>query len=296
VTGRDGMQVGFVGLGAMGRPMAARLAEQFDTLVWNRTASVAEAHAREHGSVAVTDLSDLASVDVVCTCLPTSAEVLAVASVVAPVLAPDSVWIDHTSGDPAATRDLARLLEGAEVDLLDAPVSGGTDGAAAGTLTVMVGGDHEVLDEVRPLLDAVAAKVVHVGPTGTGMAVKAVNNLLLAASLTAAGEGLTALRRLGVDAGAALEVINASSGRSFATERLLPERVLTRTFPPTFALGLLAKDAGLAQAVTEELGLTAPVIELVATLTRQAAEELGPDVDHSALVRVAERRAGVELS
>jgi 3-hydroxyisobutyrate dehydrogenase len=290
------MQVGFVGLGAMGRPMAARLAERFDTRVWNRTVSVAATHASEHGTVAVDELADLAGVDVLCTCLPTTAEVLAVASVLTPVLGPDTVWLDHTSGDPAATRDLARRLEDAGVVLLDAPVSGGTDGAAAGTLTVMVGGDLEALEEVRPVLDAVAATVVHVGPTGTGMAVKAVNNLLLAASLTAAGEGLTALRRLGVDAGAALEVINASSGRSFATERLLPERVLTRAFPPTFALGLLAKDAGLAQAVTDELGLAAPTIELVTRLTREAADELGADVDHSALVRVAERRAGIELA
>jgi 3-hydroxyisobutyrate dehydrogenase len=290
------MRIGFIGLGAMGRPMAANLAQRFDTRVWNRTGSVAEAHAAEHGSTAVAELTELAAVDMICTCLPTTAEVEAVASVLAPGLAPDTIWIDHTSGDPTATRDLARQLEGAEVDYLDAPVSGGTDGAAAGSLTVMVGGDGEVLDEARPVLDVVAARVVHVGPTGTGMAVKAVNNTLLAASLLAAGEGLTVLRRLGVDAGAALEVINASSGRSFASERLLPERVLTREFPATFALGLLAKDVGLARGVIEEVGVEAPVIELVARLLREATDELSPGVDHSELVRIAERRAGVELT
>jgi 3-hydroxyisobutyrate dehydrogenase len=290
------MRIGFIGLGAMGRPMAANLAQRFDTRVWNRTGSVAEAHAAEHGSTAVAELTELAAVDMICTCLPTTAEVEAVASVLAPGLAPDTIWIDHTSGDPTATRDLARQLEGAEVDYLDAPVSGGTDGAAAGALTVMVGGDGEVLDEARPVLDVVAARVVHVGPTGTGMAVKAVNNTLLAASLLAAGEGLTVLRRLGVDAGAALEVINASSGRSFASERLLPERVLTREFPATFALGLLAKDVGLARGVIEEVGVEAPVIELVARLLREATDELSPGVDHSELVRIAERRAGVELT
>jgi 3-hydroxyisobutyrate dehydrogenase len=290
------MRVGFIGLGAMGRPMAANLAARFDTLVWNRTRSVAEAHAAEHGTTAVAELADLAAVDVLCTCLPTTAEVEAVASVLAPVLRADTVWLDHTSGDPAATRDLARELEGADVDYLDAPVSGGTDGAAAGKLTVMVGGDGEVLEQVGPVLDAVAGLVVHVGPTGTGMAVKAVNNTLLATALLAAGEGLTVLQRLGVDPGAALEVINASSGRSFATERLLPERVLTREFPPTFALGLLAKDVGLAQAAIDGLDLDAPLVALVTRLVREAADELGADVDHSAVVRVAERRAGIELA
>jgi 3-hydroxyisobutyrate dehydrogenase len=289
------MQVGFVGLGAMGRPMAANLAGRFDTQVWNRTASVAADHATAHGSTAVADLVDLAGVDVLCTCLPTTSEVAAVASVLGPALRPDTIWIDHTSGDPAGTRDLALQLEASGVDYLDAPVSGGTDGAAAGRLTVMVGGDEEVLEEARPVLDAMAALVVHVGLTGAGMAVKAVNNTLLAASLLAAGEGLTALRSLGVDPAAALEVINASSGRSFATERLVPERVLTREFPPTFALALLAKDVGLAQGVVAELEGEAPLVELVLRLLREAVDELGPEVDHSAVIRVAERRAGVEL-
>jgi 3-hydroxyisobutyrate dehydrogenase len=290
------MRIGFVGLGAMGRPMAARLADRFDTRVWNRTGEVASAHAAEHGTTAVDELTDLADVDVLCTCLPTTAEVTAVATVLGPVLRPGTIWLDHTSGDPSATRDLARQLEAADLDLLDAPVSGGTDGAAAGRLTVMVGGDADVLEEVREVLAAMAARVVHVGPTGAGMAVKAVNNTLLATSLWAAAEGLTALKQLGVDPAAALEVINASSGRSFATERLVPERVLTRAFPATFALQLLAKDVGLAEAVVDGAGLGSPLIELVAALTRAAVDELGGEVDHTALVRVAERRAGVELA
>jgi 3-hydroxyisobutyrate dehydrogenase len=289
------MQVGFVGLGAMGRPMAACLADRFPTRVWNRTSAVAEAHADAHGTIAVADLVELGDVDVLCTCLPTTREVAAVARELGPALRPGTIWLDHTSGDPAGTRDVALELGARDVDYLDAPVSGGTDGAASGSLTVMVGGDLEVLDEVRPVLDAMAARVVHVGPTGAGMAVKAVNNTLLATSLWAAAEGLTVLQRLGVDPAAAIEVINASSGRSFATERLVPERVLTREFPATFALQLLAKDVGLAEAAVEEVGVDAPLVALVAELTRAAVDELGGEVDHSALVRVAERRAGVEL-
>jgi 3-hydroxyisobutyrate dehydrogenase len=290
------MQVGFVGLGAMGRPMAACLADRFDTRVWNRTVAVADAHAQAHGTTAVADLADLGDVDVLCTCLPTTRQVAAVAQVLGPVLRPGTVWLDHTSGDPAATRDLALELGARDIDYLDAPVSGGTDGAASGSLTIMVGGDVEVLDEVREVLDAMASRVVHVGPTGAGMAVKAVNNTLLATSLWAAAEGLTVLQRLGVDPAAAVEVINASSGRSFASERLIPERVLTREFPATFALQLLAKDVGLAEAVVGEVGVDAPLVALVAELTRAAVDELGGEVDHSALVRVAERRAGVELT
>ncbi len=288
------MRIAYLGLGAMGRPMAANLASRFDTVVWNRTVGVATEHAAAHGTTAIADLASLPAVDVVCTCLPTDVEVAAVVEVVAPLLSAGALWLDHTSGDPAGSRDVAARLAADGIDYLDAPVSGGTDGAAAGTLTVMVGGDVDTLERARPVLEPVAGNVVHVGPVGAGMAVKAVNQGLLATSLWAAAEGLVALVRQGVSAGAALEVINGSSGRSFATERLLPERALTRTFPLTFALDLLAKDVGLTRALLEDAEVSAPLLELVADLTRDASVAL-PGADHVELVRLHERAAGVEL-
>jgi 3-hydroxyisobutyrate dehydrogenase len=289
------MQVGFIGLGAMGRPMAANLAQHLPTSVWNRTAAVATDHAATHGTLAVADLLDLAVVDVVASCLPTDAEVAAIAAELGPALRPGTVWLDHTSGAPAGSRAVAEALAAFDVGYLDAPVSGGTDGAERGALTVMVGGDERTLERVGPVLDAVAARVVHVGAVGAGMAVKAVNNALLAASLWAAAEGLVALQAAGVDASRALEVIAASSGRSFATEVLIPERVVTRSFPRTFALSLLAKDVGLAEGVLTEQGLDGQLLALVARLTAGAAEELGPEADHVELVRLVEAAAEVEL-
>jgi 3-hydroxyisobutyrate dehydrogenase len=291
------MRVAWIGLGAMGRPMAANLAARFETLVHNRTAEVADEHARQHGSRAVRTYSDLAAAgpDVVASCLPTTAEVAACASELAPLLASGTVWIDHTSGEPEATRALAEQLSTHGISLLDAPVSGGTDGAEAGTLTTMVGGEADVLERVGGVLDAIAGRVVHVGPVGAGMAVKAVNNALLAASLWASAEGLVALRGAGVPTATALQVINASSGRSFATERLLPERVVPRTFPKTFALRLLAKDVGIAGSVLDDGGVDGQVLSEVIRFTAAAAEELGRDADHVELVRIVERAAGLEL-
>jgi 3-hydroxyisobutyrate dehydrogenase len=289
------VRIAYLGLGAMGRPMAANLARRFQTRVWNRTAGVAVEHAQSHGSVAVTDLADLAPVDVVCTCLPTDVEVAAIAAELGPSLRPGTVWLDHTSGAPAGSRDVAAALEALGVHYLDAPVSGGVDGAEAGQLTVMVGGEEAVLERVRDVLDSVASRVVLVGPVGSGMAVKAVNNALLASNLRSAAEGLVALAAVGVEAGTALEVINASSGRSFATERLLPERVLTRAFPRTFALGLLAKDVGLAIEVLRDAGVEASVLPLVDQEVATAVGLLGPDADHVELVRLVERQVGVEL-
>ncbi|MEX1177050.1 MAG: NAD(P)-dependent oxidoreductase [Nitriliruptor sp.] len=288
--------IGFIGLGAMGRPMAANLASAAPTSVWNRTREVAEQHAAEHGTRAAGDLAELADCEIVVTCLPTTDEVAHVAGSLAPLLGEGTVWIDHTSGDPAASRELAADLAGRGIAYLDAPVSGGTDGAEAGTLTVMVGGDAAIVADVRWCLEAVGERIVHVGPLGTGHATKAVNNAMLAAALWAAAEGLSALTSAGVSASLALEAINGSSGRSFVTERLLPERVVTRTFPNTFALPLLAKDVRLAGEVLTEAGVDGPVLGLIQQLTAAAAEQLGPDVDHTALVQVVERATGVELT
>ena len=289
------MRVGYLGLGAMGRPMAANLAASFPTTVWNRTHAVAVAHVANHGGAAVANLTELAGVDVVCSCLPTDAEVADVAAELGPRLAPGTVWLDHTSGAPAGSRAVAASLAVHGVDYLDVPVSGGPQGAAEASLTVMVGGDIEVLERVRPVLAAVSRRIVPVGPVGAGMAVKAVNNALLATSLRATAEGLTALQAAGVPASTALEVINTASGRSMASQVVLPERVLTRAFPHTFALDLLAKDVGIAEQLIAEVGADGSLIGHVGALVRAAATTLGPDADHVELVRLLEQAAGVEL-
>ena len=289
----------FLGLGAMGDPMAAHLATHarahgHRALVWNRTAAKAGAHAAAHGTQIAT-LAEAASADVIFTCLPTSAEVDEVMSQIRPHLRPGATWVDCTSGHPdAATRQAAELAA-LGVTFLDAPVSGGTVGAQQGRLTVMVGGDAAALEAVRPHL-AFAGKVVHVGGTGAGFAVKAVNNALLGVTLWATGEGLAVLGRAGVNLGAALDVINASSGRSNASENLIPQRVLTREFPATFALGLLAKDAGIAADLTGEVRGSAPLLAQTAALLRAAERVVGADEDHTAALKLIEQMNDVELT
>ncbi len=289
------MIVGYIGLGAMGRPMAANLARSFTTRVWNRTSSVASDHARGHGTVAVGSLAELAGVDVVCSCLPTDAEVAAVADELGPLLADGAVWLDHTSGDPAGAREIAQRLAGHGVGYLDAPVSGGTDGAAAATLAVMVGGDAQLLEQVTPVLDAVSAHVVHLGDVGAGMAVKAVNQMLLATHLWVAAEGLTMLAAAGVSPAKAIEVINSATGRSAVTEKHIPERALTGAYPKTFALRLIDKDVALASGFAHGLGVATPLLDLVRDLTDEAAASLDADADHVEIVRYVEQRAGVQL-
>jgi len=288
----------FLGLGAMGDPMAAHVTRHarqggHRALVWNRTASRAHAHAHAHGSE-VASLEQAAQADVIFTCLPTSAQVDEVLTVMEAHLKAGAVWVDCTSGHPQAAAAQGQRLAARGVTLLDAPVSGGTGGAQAGTLTVMVGGPADALEAVRPHL-AFAGKVVHVGQGGAGFAVKAVNNALLGAALWATGEGLAVLSRAGVDLHAALDVINASSGRSNASQNLIGQRVLTREFPATFALGLLAKDAGIAADLTGSVQGSAPLLAQTAALLRAAEHLIGADEDHTAALKLIEQMNRTEL-
>ncbi|MFL5583100.1 MAG: NAD(P)-dependent oxidoreductase [Gemmatimonadaceae bacterium] len=292
--------VAFLGLGAIGAPMAAHLAtDAHDLVVWNRTAARAEAFAREHRArVAATPAGAARGRDVVITCLPTSRDVESILDGEAGLLAGlarDAVLVDCTSGDPATSRRIAARLAERGVQFMDAPVSGGVAGAQKGALTVMCGGDAAVLERVRPVLARFGSRIVHCGATGAGDAVKAVNNALLAVHLWSAAEGLAALAKAGVSPSVALDVINGSSGRSNASQNLVPERVLTRAFPRTFRLALLDKDVGIAAEVAREQRVPAPLIQLTAELMRLAHHELGEEADHVEAFKVIERWAGVEV-
>ncbi len=289
-------KVGFIGLGAIGRPMARHVAGTFETIVWNRTPAAAAQFATASGArVAATVADAIGPADVVITCLPTSREVREVVERDGLGWRKGQLLIDTTSGDPANSRALAEWLGARGVGFVDAPVSGGTAGAEAGTLTVMMGGEDRWIAQAREIVGAFAGKMVHVGPVGAGDALKAVNNMLLAANILAAGEGLAALVKLGVSAQAALDVINASSGRSNVTENLIPQRVVTRAWPRTFRLALLDKDVGIALDVLRQTGVPSDVTEVVKRCLAEERKALGEEADHVEAIKEIERKAGVEI-
>jgi 3-hydroxyisobutyrate dehydrogenase len=294
------MKVAFLGLGDIGALMASHLArDPFDLVVWNRTASKAQDFARDRNvTVAETPAQAVKDAQVVITCLPSSVEVEAVLhgdNGMLESLRIGAVLIDCTSGDPPTSRSIAAELGGRGVEFIDAPVSGGTTAAKAGTLTVMWGGDQSVFERVRPVIEAFGKKIVHAGPIGSGDALKAVNNALLAVHILSAAEGLAVLVKAGVDPKVALEVINASSGRSNSSENLIPQRVLTRAFPRTFRLALLEKDIGIAAVMAQDLGARTPLISLTAERFHEAREKLGEKADHVEAVKMVEEENGVEI-
>ncbi|MGH7668314.1 MAG: NAD(P)-dependent oxidoreductase, partial [Gemmatimonadaceae bacterium] len=217
--------VAFLGLGAIGRPMAQRVAAAgFDLTVWNRTAERSRAFAAATKARAATTLADaVRGAQVVISCLSTSQNVASLLDGPHGVLAGidrGALFVDCTSGDPSTSAVIAARLAEREVAFIDAPVSGGTSGAEQGILTVMVGGDTAALERARPVLASFGRKIVHCGAVGAGDAVKAMNNAMLAIHVWSTGECMAALARAGVSPRVALDVINASSGRSNTSEHL----------------------------------------------------------------------------
>lgn len=296
--------VAFLGLGAIGTPMARHLARvDWDLRVWNRTTVRAAEFAVKHAAHGVTHAKTPAAAaqgaDVVITCFPVSSDVESLLDGpdgLLAGLARGATLVDCTSGDPATSKRIAARLAEQGIGYLDAPVSGGVLGAEGGTLTVMVGGDAATLEKVRPVIEAFGKKIVHCGAIGTGDAVKAVNNALLALHLWSTAEGLATLTSAGVDPAVALDVINTSSGRSNASMNLFPERVLTRAFPRTFRLALLDKDVGIAAQVAREQRIPSPLIQLTAELYQAAHRALGEDADHVEVVKWVEQLTGIVIA
>lgn len=288
--------VSFLGLGAMGYEMAKHLVDNFErVMVWNRSEQKAKAHAKEFGTDAVS-LAEAVTADVIFSCLPTSQVVDEVISEALEHLTTGSVWVDCTSGVPSHAKASQQRLNKVGCQFLDAPVSGQTVGAANGTLTVMIGGDADALAYAKPAIDCFAGLVVHVGASGAGFAVKAVNNTLFAINAWAAAEGLSVLKSQGVNPTQALACINKASGQSFATSATLPDRIVNREFPKTFTIDLMAKDCGIAIDLQTEKNVPTPVMSQVASLVRAASNQHTPgDADFSEFAKFYETMTGITI-
>ncbi|MXP65332.1 NAD(P)-dependent oxidoreductase [Roseomonas sp. M0104] len=281
--------VGVVGLGNMGLPMAATLARKgFD--VWGFDLSEERRRlAQAQGIHAVPELAGLLRrVDAVVASLPLGRDVEAMVRTPAGLLDRADrrvIVLDTSTADATTSRRLAALLASRGHGHLDAPVSGGPAGAAGGQLTMMIGGDDEDLSLARPVVEALAARAVHVGPSGAGNVAKLINNMLVAAHLITNGEAFRLAEAAGVKAEAVLEVVNAATGRSAVSEAFYPKWVLSGRFDSGFAAGLMRKDVGLAAEMAAELGLALPLSRHVAEIWSGSREELPDGADFTRMTR-----------
>ncbi len=292
-----GERVGFVGLGAMGWPMAARLVGAgYGVAVADAAPGRAESFAREVGGAACASAADAArGAGFLVTILPTSRQVETVLTEARPSLARGTLVIEMTSGQPAATRRLAEALAADGIGMVDAPVSGGVPRARDGTLAIMAGGEAAELDRAEPLLRAMGTTIHRVGAVGAGQAMKALNNLVSAGGFLIAVEALLIGQRFGLDPALMVDVLNASTGMNNSTQKKLRQQVLSRAFDAGFGLDLMVKDLSIALEVGRDMGTPTPFAALCREMWASAAAMLGPGQDHTAMARLSEQLAGDEL-
>jgi 3-hydroxyisobutyrate dehydrogenase len=290
------MKIAFIGLGAMGYPMAKHLAKHHEVLVWNRTREKAERHAREHGTTLVTDLANCAEAEAIITILPTSKEVDEVVDALIAHLRPKTLWIDATSGDPNVSRETAARLEARSVAFVDAPVTGAVVGAENATLTIMMGGAAPDVERAREILEHNGKTLIHVGPVGSGHAIKVLTNTIMGATVWITSECMLVAKQLGIDMKTALEVTNAGSGRSNASENLLPMRLRDGNWPLVFKLAHHDKDIRIAASLAHQLHASTPLLALTSQLYSAALHELGDQADYIEVAKIVAKMNGTSWS
>jgi 3-hydroxyisobutyrate dehydrogenase len=282
-----GLKTAFIGLGAMGAPMAGHLkAKGLLHAVANRTPAKAEALAREWDVLAPTTLAELAAqCDVIALCVTADADVLGLVEALAPHLKPGAIVIDHSTVAPDTAKRAAAQLVQVGAHFLDAPVSGGVEGAKNGKLSVMVGGDADVLQRALPVLEAYALRVTHLGEVGAGQATKAVNQVLVAGIAQAVCEGLALGDALGLDPERLIPTLGAgAAGNWFLDKR--GATMLRDEFSVGFKLALLHKDLGIVRGIAEQAGTATGVIDRSLADYAQLMSEGYGDEDISALIRL----------
>jgi 3-hydroxyisobutyrate dehydrogenase len=293
-------RIGFVGIGAMGDPMAACLiAAGYPVLAFdNRPQRVTEFVAA-HGGAGAASLADIGkSSDVVVLILPNSAivtDVLFGADGIAAHLRPGAVVIDMTSGVPSVTVSLSEQLTEQGVVMFDAPVSGGVPRALTGQLTIMAGGRDADIDGVMPILSAMGT-VIRTGRVGTGHAMKALNNLVSSGGFLIGIEALLIGSRFGIDPETMVDILNVSTGMNNSTQKKFKQFVLSRKFDSGFAMNLMVKDLTIALGIARENDVNAPFSDLCRNLWAGASAVLGPQADHTAVALLCEKLAGSQIT
>jgi 3-hydroxyisobutyrate dehydrogenase len=293
-----GERIGFIGLGTMGGGMARNLlAKGHAVTVWNRSPERAAALVAAGATTAAGPAALAAASDLVMVCVSDTPDVEAV--VLGPGgilegLAPRSLVIDHSTISPRATRSLAETVTAQGAFWLDAPVSGGSEGAVHGTLSIMVGGEAAQVERARPYLEAYGKTIIHVGPTGAGQMAKLVNQILVVVTQQGVGEALLLAQAGGLDLDRTMEAVKGGAGGSWMLANRGPQ-MARRDWRPGFTIDLQQKDLRLVLEAADELGVPLPGTALVFQLYRALQQRgLGAEGNH-ALVKALEDLSGITL-
>lgn len=293
------MNIGFIGIGQMGRWMTEHLLETGYRLTVYDTNADAVALLEEKGALVAPSVEELGNVnELVITMLPNSAIVESVVAGEGGLLhsmKPSGIIIDMSSSYAMSTKRLAEQVTAAGLTLIDAPVSGGVKGAKAGTLTIMVGAKEDDFKKVLPILQCMGNTINLVGETGAGHALKAINNYLSATSMYATTEAMILAKKLGLDLNIALDTINQSSGQSFSTHYKFPTFVLNREFNSGFSLELLQKDVRMVNMLARDQKIPILLGSLVEQIYESALQSVSSHQDHTEIVKFLEQITNITL-
>lgn len=292
-------KVGFIGLGAMGVPMSQRLLEAgYPLAVYDVRKEAIEAIVKKgaQGTASPKEVGEQCGK--VITIVPNSDAVEQVVFGPGGLLEgmkAGSVLMDMTSAYPPSTLKVNQALSAKGVHMIDAPVSGGVVGAVAGTLSVMVGGDEKIFESCRPILSAMGKNLFYIGEIGFGHALKAINNFLSATTLAATSEAIILASKMGISPQRAIEVLQVSTGRSYATELKIPKFVLPRTFNSGFTLELMHKDLNTVTRMAREYKVPMLLANLVQELYGSSLAHGDKKTDHTAIFASLEELAGTKV-
>ena len=280
------MKVAFIGVGNMGKPMAANIVKGgHEVTVLDSEPGLAARVAADIGATACARIGELPQVDVIVTMLPDGKVVQSVAlgkDGIATVAARGTVILDMSSSQPLITRETGAALLPMGITLIDAPVSGGVERAITGALTIMIGSDDpEALTRAKPVLSCVGSTFFEVGKLGSGHAAKALNNILGAGNYALMAEALIVAERYGIEPETLVDIVNVSTGQSFISTVVMKKFVVPQTYDTGFKVGLLAKDAGIAAELSTNLGCDTPMMRLADQRWALARDTLGANEDNS---------------
>lgn len=287
--------IGFVGIGAMGTPMAANLARAgYKLVVFDLDSRRSAALAGTHGVAVAKNLAELgAAANIIITMLPDGKAVRTALcgnndsfrECLLERAQKNALVIDMSSSSPMGTRELGALLEQRHLQFIDAPVSNGVKGAVAATLSIMVGGDKAVFERVKPMLEKMGSQIYHAGPLGAGHAIKALNNYVSAAGLIAACEAMHAGQAFGIDPNVAVDIINTSSGMNNTTKNKCKQYMISGTYNAGFSTGLMAKDVRTALEIAEAMHTSTLFAKPTAEVWNAMEKQLGFLSDHTEMNR-----------
>jgi 3-hydroxyisobutyrate dehydrogenase-like beta-hydroxyacid dehydrogenase len=291
-------RIGFIGLGIMGRGMAANILRAgYPLTVWNRTPARTEALVARGATAADSPAAVAAASEIIITCVSDTPDVTAVVlgeKGVIEGIQPGALLIDMSTISPQATRQIAAQIEGRGAAMLDAPISGGSEGAEKGTLSIMIGGAADQVSRALPLLQTMGKTITHVGEQGAGQTVKLVNQIIVVGTMLAVGEGLLFAQAGGLDLEKTLAAISQGAAGSWMLSNRGPQ-VLVRDWRPGFTIDLQQKDLRLALAAADEMGVPLVATGLIFNLYRTLQQQgLGSEGNH-ALVKALEHLAGIEI-